>query len=73
MIMESSDDESQTSTIIKRSYWHQKIQFLLLSLGYTVGLGHVWQFPYLCAANGGGTYIKIFATNFHRYFLLYLY
>lgn len=34
--------------------WSGKIQFFLTIIGYSVGLGNIWRFPYLCQQNGGG-------------------
>lgn len=37
-----------------RPAWGSKAQYILAQVGFSVGLGNVWRFPYLCHQNGGG-------------------
>ncbi|XP_061758320.1 sodium-dependent neutral amino acid transporter SLC6A17 isoform X1 [Nerophis ophidion] len=40
-----------------RPAWNNKMQYILAQVGFSVGLGNVWRFPYLCQKNGGGAYL----------------
>ena len=43
-----------------RGGWGNKVEFVLAIIGYAVGLGNVWRFPYLCQKNGGGRLFVVF-------------
>lgn len=54
---ESQPDSSEPAA---RAGWNSKLEYFLAQVGFSVGLGNVWRFPYLCHQNGGGAFLFLY-------------
>ena len=56
---QSSTDAQEAAEVPERETFARKIDFLLTCMGFSIGLGNVWRFPFLAYKNGGGAFIKL--------------
>ncbi|XP_073686445.1 solute carrier family 6 member 16b [Garra rufa] len=52
--------EPEVAMEAARDGWDSKVEYFLAQVGFSVGLGNVWRFPYLCHQNGGGAFILLY-------------
>lgn len=51
------DTVSSEIEMVQRHTWGHKADYILATIGFAVGFGNLWRFPYLCQKNGGGAFL----------------
>ena len=49
-----------SGTSVSQEQWSSRYGFLLASVGFAVGLGNIWRFPYVTGQNGGSAFLFIY-------------
>lgn len=50
------------TTAVKTEQWASHSGFILAAIGFAVGLGNIWRFPYMTGAHGGSAFLFIYLT-----------
>ena len=46
--------------VVSHEQWSSRRGFLLAAIGFSVGLGNIWRFPYVVGENGGSAFVIIY-------------
>jgi len=49
-----------TADNVSKEQWSSRWGFLLAAIGFSVGLGNIWRFPYVTGENGGSAFLIIY-------------
>lgn len=59
--------------IPERPNWTNKAEYILSLIGFAIGLGNIWKFPYLAYRNGGGDFWTSMTSFFLYLTFIYIY
>jgi NSS family neurotransmitter:Na+ symporter len=46
----------------EQNHWSSSFAFLMATVGFAVGLGNIWRFPYITGQNGGAAFVLIYVV-----------
>ena len=55
-------DSAPQPPVPGRPRWSSESGFLLVAVGSAVGLGNLWEFPYLAGRHGGGAFVLLYVA-----------
>uniref|UniRef100_A0A3P8VPR3 Transporter n=1 Tax=Cynoglossus semilaevis TaxID=244447 RepID=A0A3P8VPR3_CYNSE len=50
-------ERMEKEKVSDRPQWANKSEYILTCVGFCIGIGTVWRFPYLCQSHGGGAFL----------------
>lgn len=51
---DNTPEDSAHASVERSERWARKAEFMFACIGFVIGYGNIWRFPYMCFKNGGG-------------------